>query len=139
MRHPGWQRFVAATVFGGVTALAASPAAAGFDLCNRTGHPVDAAIAYHDRGDWVAAGWYTIRGGGCLELIFGRLDNQFYYVFAEQVGGPTIWGGDNYFCVSYNAFEIVGHRNCSGRGYDEEGFFEVDVGYSDHWTTDLVD
>lgn len=133
------RRGLLAALIGGATTAAASPATAGYALCNRTGFPVEAAIAYYDRGDWVSAGWYTIQGGRCLDLIFGRLDNQYYYVFAEQAGGPTVWNGDHYFCVSDNAFEIVGHRNCSRRGYYEEGFFEVDVGYSDHWTTDLVD
>ncbi len=139
MRFPDWRPLLSAALVGGTTALAAVPAKAGFDLCNRTGFPVDAAIAYYDRGDWVSAGWFSIQGGRCLELITGRLDNQFYYVFAEQAGGPAVWDGNHSFCISNNAFEIVGHRNCSRRGYDEEGFFEVDVGYGGHWTTDLVD
>ena len=119
--------------------LATAPAQAGYDVCNRTGFEVDVAMVYLDQGQWVSVGWYSIRGGNCEQILTSALNNQYYYLFAEQVNGPTIWDGEYYFCASDNAFEIVGDHDCRRRGYYELGFFEVDVRNSKYWTTDLVD
>lgn len=119
--------------------LAAQPATAGYDVCNQTRFPVDAAIAYFDQGRWISVGWYHVQPDACRQLLTGALNNQYYYLFAERAGGGYIWEGDYYFCAADDAFEIVGDSDCRRRGYYALGFFEVDVRNSKHWTTDLVE
>ena len=133
-----WRR-LAAGASGLLSVLVTVPAQASYDVCNRTGFEVDVAMVYFDQGNWVSVGWYSILGGNCEQILTPALNNQYYYLFAEQIDGPTIWDGKHYFCASDEAFEIVGNHDCRDRGYYELGFFEVDVRNSKHWTTDLVD
>ncbi|MGK7890842.1 MAG: DUF1036 domain-containing protein [Leptolyngbyaceae cyanobacterium] len=118
-----------------------SKALADWRICNNTGYDVTIAIGYSDDGEWVSKGWWEIGSGGrCMTLIHGDLQNRYYYYYAEHndIGGS--WSGDYYFCVSSNAFLIVGDENCQSRGYRAQGFAQVDTGPTARsWTTNLVD
>ncbi|NQW10399.1 MAG: DUF1036 domain-containing protein [Alphaproteobacteria bacterium] len=122
-----------------------SMASADWNICNKTGYPVQVAIGYAKGKVWWSEGWWEIDPGGeCLAVVSGDLANKYYYYYAAhlEVGGE--WSGDYNFCVSDNAFTIKNRSsgdslNCEGRSYDTEGFIEVDTKESRSWTTNLVD
>jgi uncharacterized membrane protein len=84
-------------------------------------------------------GLWNLTPGECTTVYEGTLRNQKYYVYGESYDEDYYWDGDYPFCGHDDAFTIVGDTNCKSRGYYELGFFEVDVGESRDWTTDLID
>lgn len=118
-----------------------SEARAEWRVCNNTGYPVQVAIGYQEGNQYVSEGWWKIGSGGqCKTVKDGALQNRYYYFYADhlEVGGS--WDGDYNFCVTSNAFTIVGDENCSNRGYRTKGFELVDTGpTATSWTTTLTD
>jgi len=114
--------------------LSVAPLAfAGLTFCNDGPIALHTAFAYYEKGSWKAAGWYTIQPGRCEWLMKGDLDSRYYYGYAESVQGSYTWGGDHYFCVSSQAFELP--QNCPlGWQYRSVGFAEIDTGDADDFT-----
>lgn len=123
-------------------ALLPGPAGAWYDVCNKSSYD-ELVIAFgywgEAEGKWVSEGWWRASPGECVTVHDGPLKKTKYYVYAESDDGDYEWSGDYYFCVSDDVFTIVGDTDCKSRGYYSEGFFEVDVGESPDWTTDLID
>ena len=121
---------------GGLVVPAA--AEAGLKFCNKTENKIWVAVAYHskDKSDWVSRGWWTVEAGQCQTAIAESLQGRYYYYYAEDDTGS--WSGDFVFCTTDKKFEIEGAENCKTRGYDAEGFREVDVGEKIDKTIDLV-
>src|SRR5579871_2109640 len=72
--------------------LSVAPAAAQLTICNKTGYPIDVALAYQPDGDWLSKGWYKIDGGHCAEVTSGDLTQRYYYYYAVRAQGPgAIW------------------------------------------------
>jgi len=66
----------------------ALPAAAeaGITFCNRTQHPVFAAVAYQEGdGSWTSTGWLEVEPAGCDVYSLPRTVDFFYY------RGETDW------------------------------------------------
>jgi uncharacterized membrane protein len=117
----------------------ASPAQAGFKLCNKTAHPARVALGRFDGTAWGSEGWWTIESGKCETLIPGRLDARYYYLYASD-GSAGSWDGGHSFCVAAtDKFAIVGREDCAGRGYGRKGFYEVDTGQDTDVTKSLSD
>ena len=107
--------------------LAAQPAEAGLSVCNKAKHPAKVALGRFDGRDWMSEGWWTVPMGGCTELIKGKLDARYYYLYGTD-NDAGVWDGSTGFCTApKDKFAIVGRGNCAGRGYDRKRFFRIDT------------
>ena len=114
-----------------------SPAWAAFNICNRSSLPARVAMGRFDGTSWSSEGWWTVRAKTCSAILTGPLQGRFYYLYASD-GAAGTWEGKTHFCVSPDKrFKAVGRGNCSARGYDRRGFFEVDTGKKADWTQSL--
>ena len=123
----------------GILLFSAVPAMAGLEICNRTGYPATIALGFNERNRWVSKGWYNIAGGDCEVLVRGDLTERYYYYYAEHVQRGGKWAGKYTFCVSRNSFNIVGDKNCESRGYEKQGFRQIDTGEAKSWKQTLTD
>ena len=120
-----------------LAALAATPALAAFNICNRTGQPARVALGRFDGSSWTSQGWWRVAPRTCERLLTGPLQGRYYYLYASDGGGGT-WEGKTHFCVSPEArFSAAGRGNCARRKMDSRGFFEVDTGKKSDWTQSL--
>lgn len=117
----------------------AAPAHADLRMCNMTGSRVGVAIGYRDARGWVTEGWWNIDARDCETLFSGALNVRFYYVYAVDYDRGGEWGGRSFMCTRETEFTIRGIEDCLARGYDRNGFFEVDTGQQRSWTIQLID
>ncbi|MFN3689151.1 DUF1036 domain-containing protein [Salinarimonas sp.] len=137
--HSRRTSLVLAVLAGLATGLSASPAAADLRLCNMTGSRVGVALGHRNDEGWVTEGWWNLRPRQCETLLEGALSSRFYYVFAVDYDRGGEWGGRHYLCTREREFTIEGFEDCLARGYDRNGFFEVDTGEQRSWTVQLTD
>jgi len=117
--------------------LMAGPAAAAFNICNKSNLAVRTSIARFDGTNWTSEGWWTIQPQACAPILTGPLQGRFYYLYASD-GAAGTWEGKTYFCVAPDKrFRAVGRGTCAKRGFDRRGFFEVDTGKKTDWTQSL--
>ena len=62
---------------------------------------------------------------------------RYYYIYALDADKGGSWGGKALICTRDKIFTIRGIENCSERGYQKQGFFEVDTGEETDWTVSL--
>jgi len=117
----------------------AAPALADLRMCNTTASRIGVAIGYRDGQGWVTEGWWNIAPRGCETLLRGTLAARFYYVHAVDYDKGGEWTGKSVMCTRNKEFTIRGITDCLARGYDRDGFFEVDTGEQKSWTIQLTD
>jgi uncharacterized membrane protein len=117
--------------------LATSPAKADLKLCNNTSSKVGVAIGYKDKEGWASEGWWTAEPQKCQSLLKGTLIARYYYVYAVDYDKGGSWGGKAMLCIRDKIFTIRGIENCVERGYQKQGFFEVDTAEEADWTISL--
>ncbi len=111
----------------------------GFRMCNATSGVVEAAFGYRENLTWISEGWWSIPSGQCMKVYARPLTQRFYFYFARgskspspvaETGpaSPTVWEGRYVFCILPKAFKIEGDGDCEARGYQTQGFRDVDVG-----------
>ena len=132
------QLLPAVTVLG-LALLGASPARADLRLCNQTASKVGISLGYRDPQGWVTEGWWELKPKGCETLLSGSLAARFYYVFAVDYTRGGEWGGRSLMCTRDAEFTIRGIEDCLARGFDRNGFFEVDTGEQKNWTIQLTE
>lgn len=94
---------------------AASPAQAGFRVCNRSSQRVDVAFGYpHAQFGWTSEGWWTIPAGECKQIMHGDLTNRYYYLYATPSEGG-VWQAKSgqaggFFCIQAARF-VLQNRN----------------------------
>ena len=120
-----------------LSTLAAGPAAADLELCNKTESRVGVALGYKDKDGWASEGWWNIGPNACETLYPGPLIARYYYVFAVDYDKGGSWSGDAILCTRDKLFTIRGISDCQGRGYQKTGFFEVDTQENTTWTVSL--
>ena len=129
---------------------AMAPAAAEFQVCNKSGGVVDVAFGYNGGGNtgWIAEGWYTINAGGCGTVFSARLNNRYYYLYAEGAGGRE-WSGDSGtgapFCIIHKRFKLFQSRygsneeaDCAKHQLESKRFLRVDTGEHVRWIHNLT-
>jgi len=117
----------------------AVPAQASLSVCNKTEHSVKIAVGHFNGTRWASEGWWQVATKKCAELVTGRLDARYYYLYATD-GASGVWDGGTSFCLARAAkFSIVGRGGCGAHGYDSVGFFKVDTGNRLDWTQTLSD
>jgi uncharacterized membrane protein len=114
-------------------------AQADLRMCNMTSSRVGISLGYRDNQGWVTEGWWNISPRGCETLLSSGLNSRFYYVYAVDYDRGGEWGGKSYMCTRDREFTIRGIEDCLARGYDRNGFFEVDTGQQSSWTIQLTD
>ena len=115
------------------------PAAADMRLCNMTGSRVGIALGYRDSQGWITEGWWNLGARACETLLKGPLAARFYYVYATDYDRGGEWSGKAFMCTKDKEFSIRGLDNCLARGFDRNGFFEVDTGEQKSWTVQLTE
>ena len=128
-----------------------APALAGFDVCNKTKSTVSVALGYHDKEHgWLASGWWNIEPRHCESLLTGELNNQYYYIYAEDDGEGS-WSAKKsqeggFFCIKKgkftflnNDFETKGEIDCEGNGAKTKQFISVDTKKHSDFEYSLVD
>lgn len=126
-------------------ALAASgpvtaTARADLKLCNTTPNRIGVALGYRDSGGgWITEGWWNLPGQTCETLYKGALSSRYWYVHAVDYDGGGEWAGQAFMCTRDKAFTIKNARDCTKRGFDRTGFFEVDIKEATDWTIRLID
>ncbi|KNY23893.1 hypothetical protein AKJ13_05335 [Methylobacterium sp. ARG-1] len=123
----------------GVALLGVGPAKADLRLCNQTASKVGISLGYRDPQGWVTEGWWDLAPKACETLLKGALAARFYYVFAVDYTRGGEWSGRSLMCTRDSEFTIRGVEDCLARGYDRNGFFEVDTGEQKSWTIQLTD
>lgn len=119
------------------TVLAASPAEAAFNVCNKGDTSTRVALGHFDGTHWTSQGWWTVSPRTCARLLTGPLDARYYYLYAADSAAGT-WEGKTHFCIAPGTkFLIPGRQDCTKRGFDRRGFFEVDTGNAPDWTQTL--
>ncbi|MEP6830762.1 MAG: DUF1036 domain-containing protein [Rhizomicrobium sp.] len=117
--------------------LAAPPAFAAFNVCNKSDTATRVALGRFDGTRWTSQGWWTIAPKTCTHLLNGPLQARYYYLYATDGAGGT-WEGKTRFCTTPGTkFLAAGRNDCTSRGFDQRGFFEVDTGKSPEWTQTL--
>src|SRR3954465_3579229 len=122
-----------------VAAIGAAPAHADLRMCNLTTSRVGISLGYRDPQGWVTEGWWNLNPRGCETLLKGALASRFYYVYAVDYDRGGEWNGRAFMCTREREFTIRGVEDCFARGFDRNGFFEVDTGEQKTWTIQLTD
>ncbi|MGZ5988106.1 MAG: DUF1036 domain-containing protein [Rhizomicrobium sp.] len=122
-----------------VLIFAAGPADAGLSVCNKSAHMVKVAVGHFNGTRWASEGWWQVATKKCVEVVTGRLDARYYYLYATD-GASGTWDGGTNFCVgATDKFAVVGRGACAAHGFDRRGFFEIDTGNQLNWTQALSD
>jgi uncharacterized membrane protein len=117
--------------------LAAPPAHAAFNICNKSALAARVALGRFDGTQWTSQGWWTVAPQTCARLLNGPLQARYYYLYASDGAGGT-WEGKTHFCTAPDTkFLVAGRKDCASRGFDRRGFFEVDTGKSPEFTQSL--
>ena len=131
------RRAMLALLFTAVAIVAAAPAEAAFNVCNKSDASTRVALARFDGVNWTSQGWWTVTAKTCARLLNGPLQARYYYLYAAD-GAAGTWEGKTHFCIAPGAkFLIPGRNDCAKRGFDRRGFFEVDTGNAPDWTQTL--
>ncbi len=128
-----------AALFGLAILLLPTVAHADLRLCNQTNSKVGITLGYRDPQGWVTEGWWDLKPKDCETLLKGVLAARFYYVFAVDYTRGGEWSGRALMCTKDTAFTIRGVEDCLARGFDRNGFIEVDTGEQKSWTIQLSD
>ncbi len=129
-------RLADAAAPAGVSGQQSEPGS-GLRLCNKTGSRIGIAIGYKENREWITEGWWNVAGGSCETLMAGPLVGRFYYIYAVDYDQGGIWGGKAAMCTRDKMFTIRGIEDCVARGFETNGFFEVDTGEQKSWTVQL--
>lgn len=116
----------------------ASPAAASFNVCNKGSHAAKVALGRFNGRAWESDGWWTVKPKTCAKVLIGPLEARYYYLYGND-GHLGSWDGSFGFCVTSGKFSITGRGNCAARGYERQGFFQVDTGNAPDYTHKLSD
>ena len=112
---------------------------ADFRVCNDTKSLVGVALGYSTDGNWQTEGWWQIPGDTCASLLEGSLISRYYYIYAEDADRGGQWRGDIFMCTANQEFKIDGVKTCFERGYQKNGFFEIDTVNRDNWMVRLTE
>lgn len=111
---------------------------ADFRLCNDTSSLVGVALGYRQNGEWISEGWWQVPSQTCTSLLEGDLNSRFYYLYAEDADLGGRWTGKVQMCTDSKKFLIKGVKDCFPRGYQKNGFYEVDTGNNKNWMARLT-
>jgi uncharacterized membrane protein len=112
----------------------ASPAQAGFTICNQTLDIANVAIGESSTGQLETRGWWVVAPNRCADVISGELKSRYFYVHAVDGRGLAMLDGQTVLCTSTRQFKVVGKENCWQRGFTAGAFYEIDTKKAQSWT-----
>lgn len=122
-----------------VILLAAAPAHAKLEICNKTPSPFSVAIAFETDADIVSQGWWTVDPDKCSTVIEGDLTRQYYYHYVKSRPLNVEWAGTFNFCTTEDPqFRISGAGGCEERNFHATGFRQIDVGSNKDFSLDIT-
>jgi uncharacterized membrane protein len=96
--------------------LAAAPAYAELNLCNRTSYMMEIAYGLEKRANVSTYGWFRVDPGQCRQILDTPLDADLVYVHTRTSpvygSAPLPQNGDTRFCTRDTAFSITDARSC---------------------------
>ncbi|MEO1206679.1 MAG: DUF1036 domain-containing protein [Pseudomonadota bacterium] len=122
-----------------ISLAAPDRALANLKLCNATNSRVGVAIGYRDGNGWATEGWWNVSSQACETLLRGAVPSRYIYIHAVDYDRGGAWVGKNFMCTNEKSFAIRGAQECTERGFNSQGFFEVDTGDAKEWTIRLTD
>ena len=145
LKTPKFKRFkpnrpglLLAAILSGVTALP-NTASADLKVCNNTSSLVGVSVGYRLKDGWMTEGWWRIPAKICTSVIEGDLTSRYFYLHAEESETGGRWRGPVFMCTSNKEFKIKGLKDCFARGYERNGFFEVDTADQKNWQVRLTE
>ena len=145
LKTPNFKRFrpnslglVLAAILSGATALP-NAALADLKVCNNTSSLVGVSVGYRLKDGWMTEGWWRIPARICTSVIEGDLTSRYFYLHAEESETGGRWRGPVFMCTSNKEFKIKGLKDCFARGYERNGFFEVDSADQKNWQVRLTE
>jgi uncharacterized membrane protein len=109
--------------------LAASPAQADLQLCNRTSYLLDLALGLEEKGAVATRGWFRVDPGQCRGVLAGAIEAERILVHARALpvygASPIPQTGHADFCVAAGNFVIAGARTCPRGGQRLARFTEI--------------
>jgi len=112
-------RYALVVVAGISAALAAFPARADLQFCNKTSYVLDLALGLEEKDAAATRGWFRLDPGQCRTVLQGVLTAEKAYVHARALpayGAPPLpQVGHADFCVADGNFVIAGAQSCHAR------------------------
>jgi uncharacterized membrane protein len=115
-------------------------------FCNSTSEEVWVAYMFYspndcggEGGNWQTIGWYAAGPGQCTtvyENSLGDVNNRYWYFYAQNASGSTVWAGPISVYVTNEAF-----NHCYAIGTSASwiaGYRLLDVGDYDDFTVTLT-
>jgi uncharacterized membrane protein len=100
--------------------LAAAPAHADLQLCNRTSYVLNVALGLETQGAAATRGWFRVDPGQCRTVLQGALEAEQIYVHARAHAvygsSPLPQAAAAELCVADSNFVIAGARKCPSAG-----------------------
>lgn len=129
---------VAIAGYAVVAALRPAPAAAWFQVCNKSDEKVYVAVEVDDFLSSYSAGWWNILPGECATPVSDDIDASSISLYAESTSHT--WSGSNYYCVDpqdrFHYDDDQTDKTCpSGT---KRGFRDVSTGSAKNYTDDLT-
>lgn len=99
-------------------------AGAPFQICNKTRHRLNLAIAWWSRqGGFISMGWWDLKQGECVQVFDDDSADAHRLYYAEEVDGNSTWSGDTRACVSQEKFRYENYSQPScPQGWKQKGF-----------------
>ncbi|WMS44240.1 DUF1036 domain-containing protein [Acuticoccus sp. MNP-M23] len=120
--------------------LASPSAHAALEICNAAPVVASVAIGYKGAAGWMSEGWWNVPAGACENVISESLTLTHYYWRANNNASGDHWPAGRYmFCITDEAFTIVGDTACADRGYSQVGFNEIVTNGAGHHTITLTE
>jgi len=121
----------AAIVAAVLSVLAAAPAEAKLEYCNRSSYLLDAASAHQVEEGFLVQGWFKVNPGECVTVIGEDLGEAEYYAFARtraaHGASRRLTSGDRMLCIDVADFSFVSANGCTGRGLQKVEFARIDT------------
>lgn len=112
-------------------------------VCNRTGQPMDIAIAYVNpgsRGGFISEGWWGLNAcGGCATVLMRHetSDPRNVFLYAHNKGNAIVTGSSR-MCRMNPKHTIIGNDRCVQRGFQDGYYQRISVNMDKRWTTNIT-
>ncbi len=106
------------------------------DVMNNSFDDVWISIAYLENNIWYSEGWWKVQEQKKARVYNKQLTNRYYYFYAYQDNGSSIWKGESRFCSPRTIFKLNSF-NCTSEEYAY--YREIDVGNNKTYVISLTE
>ena len=102
-----------------VAVLAAAPARADMQFCNKTSYVLDLALGLQEKDTTATRGWFRVDPGQCRTVFQGALTAEKIFVHSRALpaygAGPMPQVGHADLCIAEGNFVIAGAQACHAK------------------------